>query len=194
MTTLTARLHREPRTWLSNAATIIIVATMTGMTFSASGAAPTPLYHLYQERFGLTPAMVTVIFAAYVLSLLLALLTTDALSDHVGRRPTVLGALILNIIAMVMFITAGSGVALIGARTVQGFGTGVATTALGSAIVDVDRSRGAVLNSVMVFEGLTVGTLGAATLVTFAPDPAQLVYVVLLGALGDRGTATLAPA
>ena len=100
--------------------------------------------------------------------------------DHVGRRPTVLGALILNIIAMVMFITAGSGVALIAARTVQGCVTGVATTALGAAIVDVDRNRGAVLNSVMVFAGLTVGTLGAATLVTFAPDPAQLVYVVLL--------------
>jgi hypothetical protein len=56
MTTLTACLHRESRTSLSNPATIIIVAMMTGMTFSASGAAPTPLYHLYQERFGLTPA------------------------------------------------------------------------------------------------------------------------------------------
>ena len=42
--------------------------------------------------------MVTVIFAAYVLSLLLALLTTGALSDHIGRRPTVLGALMLTIV------------------------------------------------------------------------------------------------
>jgi MFS family permease len=138
------------------------------MTFSASGAAPTPLYHLYQEHFGLTPALVTVIFAAYVLSLLLALLTTGALSDHVGRRPTVLGALMLNIIAMVLFITAGSGAALIAARAVQGFATGVATAALGAAILDVDQRRGAVLNSVTVFAALTVGTLGAATLVTFA--------------------------
>ena len=119
-----------------------------------------------------------------VLSLLLALLTTGALSDHIGRRATVLGALMLNIIAMVMFITAGSGAALIAARTVQGFATGVATAALGAAIVDVDRSRGAVLNSVMVFAGLTIGTLGAATLVTFAPDPAQLVYLVLLALSG----------
>ena len=118
------------------------------------------------------------------LSLLLALLTTGALSDHVGRRPTVLGALMLNIIAMVMFITAGSGAALIAARTVQGFATGVATAALGAAIVDVDRSRGAVLNSVMVFAGLTIGTLGAAALVTFAPNPAQLVYLVLLALSG----------
>ena len=180
MTTRTTWLRQEPRASLANPATMIVVAMITAMTFSASGAAPTPLYHLYQEHFGLTPALVTVIFAAYALSLLLALLTTGALSDHVGRRPTVLGALMLNIIAMVLFITAGSGAALIAARAVQGFATGVATAALGAAILDVDQRRGPVLNSVTVFAGLTVGTLGAATLVTFAPDPAQLVYVVLL--------------
>jgi hypothetical protein len=39
MTTLTARLHREPRTWLSTPATIIIVAMMTGMTFSSGALA-----------------------------------------------------------------------------------------------------------------------------------------------------------
>src|SRR6266850_3546610 len=180
MTTRTTCLRQEPRASLANPATMIVVAMITAMTFSASGAAPTPLYHLYQEQFALTPALVTVIFAAYVLSLLLALLMTGALSDHVGRRPTVLGALMLNIIAMVLFITAGSGAALIAARAVQGFATGVATAVLGAPILDVDQRRGAVLNSVTVFAGLTVGTLGAATLVTFAPDPAQLVYVVLL--------------
>ena len=180
MTTVTTCVAQEPRAFFASPTTIIVVAMITAMTFSASGAAPTPLYHLYQEQFGLTPALVTVIFASYVLSLLLALLTTGALSDHVGRRPTVLGALMMNIIAMVMFITAGSGAALIAARAVQGFATGVATAALGAAILDVDRRRGAVLNSVTVFAGLTVGTLGAATLVTFAPDPTQLVYVVLL--------------
>ena len=180
MTTGTTCVGQEPRGFFANPATVIVIAMIAAMTFSASGAAPTPLYHLYQEHFGLTPALVTVIFAAYVLSLLLALLTTGVLSDHVGRRPTVLGALMLNIIAMEMFITAGSGAALIAARAVQGFATGVATAAVGAAILDVDRRRGAVLNSVSVFAGLTVGTLGAATLVTFAPDPARLVYVVLL--------------
>src|SRR6185295_12921638 len=152
---------------------IIIVAMMTGMTFSASGAAPTPLYHLYQERFGLTQAMVTVIFAAYVLSLLLALLTTGALSDHIGRRPAVLGALMLNIIAMVMFITADSGAALIGARTVQGFATGVATAALGAAIVDVDLANRVLLGAIPAL------ALGVA--VTLEGVHAQSVALMLLG-------------
>ena len=72
------------------------VAVLAAMTFSASGAAPTPLYQEYQSHFGLTPFMVTVIFAAYVLCLLLALLTVGSLSDYVGRRPAILGALAMN--------------------------------------------------------------------------------------------------
>jgi hypothetical protein len=41
-----------------------VTAVISAMTFSASGAAPTPLYQEYQSHFGLTPLMVTVIFAA----------------------------------------------------------------------------------------------------------------------------------
>jgi hypothetical protein len=157
-----------------------VVAAIAAMTFSASGAAPTPLYHQYQESFGLTPFMVTIIFAAYVLSLLTALLTVGSLSDYIGRRPAILAALVLNIAAMAMFMAADSAIALIAARAVQGFATGLATATLGAAILDTDRSRGPVLNSVTAFGGLTAGSLGAAILVSYAPDPGQLVYFVLL--------------
>lgn len=157
-----------------------MAAAIAAITFSASGAAPTPLYHHYQESFGLTPFMVTIIFAAYVLSLLAALLTVGSLSDYIGRRPAILAALVLNIAAMVMFMAADSAFALIAARAVQGFATGLATATLGAAILDTDRSRGPVLNSITAFCGLTAGSLGAAALVSYAPDPGQLVYFVLL--------------
>ena len=169
----------QPRSVLSHATTTV-VAVITAMTFSASGAAPTPLYHQYQEMFGLTPFMLTVIFGAYVLSLLGALLTVGSLSDYIGRRPAILAALSLNVVAMVMFIVADSAGALIAARAVQGFATGLATATLGAAIMDTDRSRGPVLNSITAFIGLTVGSLGGGALVTYAPDPGQLVYAVLL--------------
>ena len=168
-----------PRSALSHATTTV-VAVITAMTFSASGAAPTPLYAQYQESFGLTPFAITVIFAAYVLSLLAALLTVASLSDYIGRRPAILAALVLNIVSMAMFMTAGSGAALIAARALQGFATGLATATLGAAILDNDRSHGPVLNSITAFGGLTAGSLGAAILVTYAPDPRHLVYVVLL--------------
>ena len=169
----------QPRSVLSNVTTTV-VAVITAMTFSASGAAPTALYHQYQDSFGLTPFAITIIFAAYVLSLLMALLTVGSLSDFIGRRPAILAALVLNVVSMAMFMTAGSEAALIAARALQGFATGLATASLGAAILDNDRSRGPILNSITAFCGLTAGSLGGAILVTYAPDPRQLVYVVLL--------------
>ena len=169
----------QQRPMLSNTMTTVI-AVITAMTFSASGAAPTPLYHQYQESFGLTPFAVTIVFAAYVLSLLAALLTVGSLSDYIGRRPAILAALILNIASMAMFMAADSAATLIAARALQGLATGLATAALGAAILDNDRSRGPILNSITAFTGLAAGSLGASILVTYAPEPRQLVYIVLL--------------
>jgi MFS family permease len=169
----------QPRASLSYRATTVI-AVVTAMTFAASGAAPTTLYQRYQETFSLTPFMLTVVFGAYVLSLLGALLTVGSLSDFIGRRPAILAALALNVVAMVMFMSADSAAALIAARAVQGFATGLATATLGAAIMDTDRRRGPVLNSVTAFIGLAVGSLGGGALVTYALAPLQLVYAVLL--------------
>jgi MFS family permease len=169
----------QARVSLSKTATTVM-AVFTAMTFSACGAAPTPLYHQYQESFGLTPFVLTIVFAAYVVSLLAALLTVGSLSDYIGRRPAIMAALALNIVAMVMFVVADSAGALIAARAVQGFATGLATATLGATILDTDRVRGPMLNSVTAFVGLTAGSLGAAALVTYAPDPRQFVYLVLL--------------
>src|SRR5207344_491795 len=169
----------QPRTSLSYQATTVF-AVITAMTFAASGAAPTALYQRYQDVFGLTPFVLTIIFGAYVLSLLGALLTVGSLSDYIGRRPAILAALALNVAAMLMFISADSAAALIAARAVQGFATGLATATLGAAIMDTDKSRGPVLNSITAFVGLTVGSLGGGALVTYAPYPQNLVFVVLL--------------
>jgi hypothetical protein len=155
-------------------------AVAAAITFSASGAAPTPLYHEYQEHFGLTAFMITIIFAAYVLCLLLALLTVGSLSDYIGRRPAILAALTLNVSAMILFMTAGSAAALIVARAIQGFANGLAITTLAATILDTDKQRAPVLNSFTAFAGLSAGTLGAGALVTFAPEPEQLVFLVLL--------------
>jgi hypothetical protein len=64
------RLPRPPATSALSCKATTLIAVLTAMTFAASGAAPTTLYQSYQETFGLTPFTLTVIFGAYVLSLL----------------------------------------------------------------------------------------------------------------------------
>jgi Major Facilitator Superfamily len=151
------------------------------MLIAASSSAVTPLYRLYQQSMHLTPFWITIVFATYVASLLVALLTVGGLSDYVGRRPVILAALLLNAAAMILFAEARDVGQLILARGVQGLCVGVGTTALGAAILDTNRARGPLLNSVTAFLGLTAGSLGAAALITFAPDPLHRVYDVLLG-------------
>jgi Na+/melibiose symporter-like transporter len=151
------------------------------MLIAASSSAATPLYRLYQESMHLTPLWITIVFAVYVASLLAALLTVGGLSDYVGRRPVILAALLLNAAAMVLFAEARDVGQLILARAVQGLCVGTGTTALGAAILDTNRARGSLLNSVTAFLGMTAGALGAAALITFAPDPLHMIYEVLLG-------------
>ncbi|MET0967621.1 MAG: MFS transporter [Tardiphaga sp.] len=147
---------------------------------SASSGAATPLYRLYQQSMHLSPLMISLVFAVYAISLLAALLTIGGLSDYVGRRPVIFGGLLLNAAAMILFAYASDVGQLILARAVQGVCVGTATTAFGAAILDTDRKRGPLFNSITAFLGLMAGTLGATVLVTFAPDPLHLVYEVLL--------------
>ncbi|WAH60118.1 MFS transporter [Pseudomonas silvicola] len=153
------------------------------LTFLAASSAPTPLYHLYQEAWQFSPGMLTMVFGVYALSLLAALLTVGSLSDYIGRRPVLRVALLLNMLSMLAFIYARDVSWLLAARVVQGFATGMATSSLGAALLDNDRNKGPLLNSLAPLLGMALGGLGSGLLVQYAPWPTGLVYAVLLGVL-----------
>lgn len=158
----------------------LVFLAITLLTFLAASSAPTPLYHLYQEGLHFSPGMLTLIFGVYALSLLAALLTVGSLSDHLGRKPVIVAALLLNMLAMLLFINEDSVAWLIAARTLQGFATGMATAALGAALLDTDRQQGPLVNSVAPLLGMACGAMGSSLLVEFAPLPTQLIYWALL--------------
>ncbi len=158
----------------------LVFLAITLLTFLAASSAPTPLYHLYQEGLHFSSGMLTLIFGVYALSLLAALLTVGSLSDHLGRKPVIFAALILDMLAMLLFINESSVIWLIGARTLQGFATGMATAVLGAALLDTDRQQGPLVNSVAPLLGMACGAMGSSLLVEFAPLPTQLIYWALL--------------
>lgn len=125
--------------------------------------------------------MLTLVFGVYAMCLLAALLTVGSLSDYLGRRPVIFTGLLLNILAMLLFINESSVYWLIAARMVQGFATGMATSALGAALLDTDREQGPLVNSIAPLLGMACGAMGASLLVEFAPLPLQLSYWLLLG-------------
>ncbi|WLH92179.1 MFS transporter [Pseudomonas sp. FP453] len=157
----------------------LVFLAITLLTFLAASSAPTPLYHLYQEGLHFSAGMLTLIFGVYAISLLAALLTVGSLSDHLGRKPVIFAALVLDMLAMLLFINEGSVAWLIAARTLQGFATGMATAVLGAALLDTDRQQGPLVNSVAPLLGMACGAMGSSLLVEFAPLPTQMIYWTL---------------
>jgi MFS family permease len=157
------------------------------VTFTAASAAPSPLYVVYQQQWGFSATTLTVIFAVYVAGLIAALLVLGALSDHVGRRPVLAAAIVLEAVALVLFLSAGDVSVLLAARLAQGIATGAALTTLGATLVDLNPphapGRAGLINGIVPPAGLALGALGCGALVQFAPSPTHLVYALLLAGM-----------
>src|ERR1700733_9451197 len=145
----------------------------------ASSSAPTPLYATYQARWGFSAITITVIFGVYAVAVLLSLLVFGALSDHVGRRPVLITALVVQAGVMLVFAFAGGVDVLLVARVLQGLATGAAVGAIGAGLVDLHPGRGPVANAAGAMTGSASGALGSALLVQLLPAPTELVYFVL---------------
>jgi len=150
------------------------------VTFLAASAAPTPLYSTYAAAWHLGPLGVTVAFGVYAVAVLVALLVLGRLSDHLGRRPVLVAGTVGQILAVVLLATAGGYDALLVARVVQGLATGAAVGALGAAMLDVDRRRGALANSVATGAGTATGALASGLVVQYLPAPTHTIYVAVL--------------
>jgi MFS family permease len=152
--------------------------------FLAASAAPTPLYRVYQARWGFSATTLTAVFAVYVVFLLMTVLILGSLSDHVGRRPVIIIALAVDTAACILFLMADGAGALFAARALQGVAVGLAATALGAALLDL-RPAGSLaplVTSNAGTVGLALGALGTSVLVQYGPVPTTLPWWLLLGA------------
>jgi len=160
--------------------TLRFYAALVLATLLASSAVPTPLYRLYEEQFGLSTPVLTLIFAVYAFTLLGSLLIFGSLSDYLGRKPVLLGALAINAGAMAIFLTADSDPALIAARAIQGIAVGAAMTTVSAMLLDSDRVNGPLLNSVTPMLGLGLGALSAGFAISYSAAPAHVLFGALL--------------
>ncbi|MEU4368158.1 MFS transporter [Micromonospora chersina] len=172
-----------------NVALLLLASVI--VSFVAASTAPSPLYGIYQARWHFSPITTTVVFAVYSLAVLATLLTVGKLSDHVGRRPVLLAAIAVQMISLLIFVFAGGVPTLVAARVVQGVAAGAATGAAAAAMLDVDRARGTLANSISPGIGTGVGALLSALLVQYLPAPTRLVYLVLLVVLLVQGVGVL---
>jgi MFS family permease len=143
-----------------------------------------PLWPIYRGEMHLTAVALTVVFAGYTLGALVALFTLGGLSDVIGRRPLLIGAVTATIVASLLFAFATNDIWLIAARFVQGLAVGAVSASANAALNDFAYSKNprhpALIGSIATSTGFALGPFTAGLLADYAPYPLHTVFVVLI--------------
>jgi predicted MFS family arabinose efflux permease len=166
----------------------------TGLAFAVvmfGTNVPSALYGLYAARFGLTPLMVTVVFATFAAGVLAALIFLGRLSDQIGRQPVILAALALSAGSAVCFLLAdGVAVMLVG-RALTGLSAGLivgtGTAALGELAPPSRKGQATVVAVVVNLGGLAAGVFCGGVLADLLGDELRSPYWVDLGLIVVAG-------
>ena len=150
--------------------------TMVGTTL------PTPLYPLYEQRYGFGSLLVTVIFAIYAFGVIGGLILFGNLSDRIGRKPMLLLGLVLSAASALLFLLAGSLAPIYVGRVVSGLSAGIFTGTATAYVIDLaPAGRRRLASFVAVFAnlgGLGTGTLLSGSLGQWAPDALRTPFAV----------------
>jgi MFS family permease len=154
--------------------------------FILSNAA-TPLYSVWQQSLGFSSGVLTVIFACYIIGLLLTLTVAGQLSDHYGRKVLLLPCVGLAIAAAILFDQSYS----IGSLMLARFFTGVSVALVVSAGMAnvVEHAPGhnkhfaSLMASVAMVAGAGTGPLLAGVIAQYLPDPIHTVFRIEIGVL-----------
>ncbi|MFE6837379.1 MFS transporter [Streptomyces sp. NPDC057705] len=145
---------------------------------------PTPLYGLYQEKFGFSELMVTVVYAVYAFGVIGVLLLAGNASDAVGRRPVLLAGLGFAAASAVCFLCATGMGWLYAGRLLSGLSAGLFTGAATAYVMELaprsGASRATLVATAANMGGLGCGPLLAGVLSQYAPWPLHLTFAVHL--------------
>jgi MFS family permease len=157
------------------------------MLFALGTSLITPLIPLYKEELGFGDAVVTLFLVCYVVALVPSMLTLGQLSDRVGRKGVLIGALAALGVAQVYLATEPPLAGLLAARAIQGLATGAFFGTCTAFLVDAApaRRRGwvSVLASVSVRGGLGLGPGLGGLFAEYAAVPLRTPFLVHLVAI-----------
>ncbi|MFS3126888.1 MFS transporter [Nocardioides sp. Bht2] len=187
MTAAPRPTHNRRLVW--GAGTLVLVTMVASY-------APSPLYPLYQERWGLSPSQVSVIFAGYPIGVILTLIAFGGLSDRIGRRRAMLVGITGLVSAMTLLACAPTYGWLIVGRVVHGLAAGLITAAAAASLMEEHPrgvSAGSFINAFLVSLGVALGPFAAGLLADGLPRPLATPYLAI-GALLAVPMLTLARA
>jgi MFS family permease len=158
-----------------------LLLVLSGVALGVSGV-PAPLYGIYETTWHLSPLSTTIVFAVYAIAALAAVLVSGRISDVVGRKPVLVGAIIAMIVGLGVFLVADNMALLLVARTIHGAAVGSIVVAAAAALLDLRPLHGlrsGQLSGVSFNIGMTVAIVGSSVLAQYAPHPLRTPYAVV---------------
>lgn len=148
------------------------------LTVLAFCTVPTPLYAIYQARDGFSTFMVTVVFAAYAVGVLVALFFAGHLSDRVGRRRALVPAVLLGLVSAVVFLLWRELPGLLVGRVLSGLSVGVVTSTATAYLAELRPQRAQLLATTANLGGLGLGALVSGLLAEFVDAPLTVPFAL----------------
>jgi len=167
---------------------LVALAFLLNMAFSAI---PTPLYELYQARDHFSVFMITIVYAVYAVGVIASLFLAGHISDWIGRRRVLVGALLINVASALLFIFFPGLIGLIVARVVCGVAVGMTTATATAYLAELhlggspraSTNRPQLTAIAANLGGIGFGPLLGGLLAQFAPAPLRLPFIVVGAAL-----------
>jgi MFS family permease len=181
---------RNPGRYAFAGVAYAFTVTMLGTTI------PTPLYPLYQRDLALSPFTITIIYAAYAVGVLAALLFLGQLSDRIGRKRVLLPGLVLSAASAIAFLSQGGLAVLFVGRVLSGLSAGIFTGTATATLLDLapaeSRARATQVATVVNMAGLGLGPVLAGLVSQYAGLPLRTIFIVDLVLLVPAVLAILA--
>src|SRR5882672_2114074 len=168
---------------LGRRASLLVSAGVVSHTLWTS-AAPALTYGLYAREWHLTHTVTAAIFAIYPISVVVMLVGFGSISDHIGRRATMLAGLLASLIGTVLFAVAPDVWWVFAGRALMGIGVGLAASPSTAAILEFtspERAKSAALVTTMGAQaiGFAAALLLGGALTEYGPWPTRLCFWIL---------------
>lgn len=155
-------------------------------TVLAFSTVPTPLYAIYQARDGFSTFMITVIFAAYAVGVILALFFAGHVSDWLGRRRALVPAVLTSVASAVVFLAWPDLPGLLVGRVLNGLSVGMVTATATAYLAELhlggrpgaSPKRAQVLATTANLGGLGLGPIIAGVLAVTVQAPLSVPFVL----------------
>jgi MFS family permease len=160
------------------------------LTVLAFSTVPTPLYAIYQARDGFSTFLITVVFAAYAVGVIVALFFAGHVSDWLGRRRALVPAVLVSLISAVVFVLWPDVPGLLFGRVLSGLSVGVVTATATAYLAELqlgERPGASLKRAQVIATSANLGGLGLGPIIAGAlaqsVDAPLTVPFVLFGAL-----------